>query len=337
VITKEASFVQNKLDSLLKETENWSTEGAFLGYIIDDTTGKELKEKIDVSIHIGCDDNNETAAAAHRADFQQHRKKNTAKRIYLEPKYNSNTSKGRQSVISFISNIFDSCSSGITSSGTTADNPNAIVFRCFCYKICKPKGAGNTQGVQSRETMMVCPQSSEDCCKWMFTVFFNPNQSWYYFFEHGVRNHFHNGHVPKKQHEVMKRNAQLDVDELEITDDGIDVNLSSQSMSMLFFNQTGLVVDPRKIQRNYVTKTQSSKTSSNKAGASQVIAMTPAKQIISDLTSDKMISLVYLVANVRVGKDCASTYTSLPKKNSMGKKELDITFESNTNRNGEVA
>jgi hypothetical protein len=135
----------------------------------------------------------------------------------------------------------------------------------------------------------------------------------------------------------MKRNAQLDVDELEITDDGIDVNLSSQSMSMLFFNQTGLVVDPRKIQRNYVTKTQSSKTSSNKAGASQVIAMTPAKQIISDLTSDKMISLVYLVTNVRVGKDCASTYTSLPKKNSMGKKELDITFESNTNRNGEVA
>jgi hypothetical protein len=84
----EASSVQSKLDSLLKETENWATEGAFLdGYIIDDTTGKELKEKIDVSIHIGCDNNNETAAAAHKAAFQQHRKKNTAKRIYLEPKY----------------------------------------------------------------------------------------------------------------------------------------------------------------------------------------------------------------------------------------------------------
>jgi hypothetical protein len=73
----EASSVQSKLDSLLKETEIWATEGAFLdGYIIDDTTGKELKENIDVSIHIGCDNNKETAAAAaHRADFQWCQKK----------------------------------------------------------------------------------------------------------------------------------------------------------------------------------------------------------------------------------------------------------------------
>jgi hypothetical protein len=64
---------------------------------------------------------------------------------------------GWQSVMSLISYIFDSCSGGITSSGTTANNPNAIVFRCFQYKIFKPKGAGNTQGVQSRKTMMACP------------------------------------------------------------------------------------------------------------------------------------------------------------------------------------
>ena len=68
---------------------------------------------------------------------------------------------------------------------------------------------------------------------------------------------------------------QLDEDELEITEDGIDINLSMQSMSMMmFFNQTGLMLEPRKIWRNYVTKNQSSKTASEDTGTSLVIAMT---------------------------------------------------------------
>ena len=44
----------------------------------------------------------------------------------------------------------------------------------------------------------------------------------------GSGNHYHNGHLPKQEHEIRKRTSQLDESELEIAEDGLDVNLSFQ-------------------------------------------------------------------------------------------------------------
>jgi hypothetical protein len=72
----------------------------------------------------------------------------------------------------------------------------------------------------------------------------NPSAVRYFFYKEGGGNHFHNGHLPKKQDEIMKRASRLDKNELEIANDGMGMNLSSQSMSVLMKGRIGLAVDP---------------------------------------------------------------------------------------------
>jgi hypothetical protein len=69
----------------------------------------------------------------------------------------------------------------------------------------------------------------------------------YYFYCNGSGNHFHCGHLPKKKHEIMNRTSQLNKEELDIADDGMGVNLSSDSMAMMFQKQTQLTIDPKKL------------------------------------------------------------------------------------------
>jgi len=121
----------------------------------------------------------------------------------------------------------------------------------------------------------------------------------------GPGNRFHNRHVKKKDHEIMKRTALLDENELEITEDGLEVYLTSQTMAMLLHSRTGLVVDPRKIRKHYTAKCQQ-KVSKD---SGEIVKMSPAEQVICSLTSKKNVSLVYLVANVKLGRDLATTYT----------------------------
>ena len=73
---------------------------------------------------------------------------------------------------------------------------------------------------------------------------------------YSIGNRFHNGHIQKKEHEISRRVALLDKDELEITDDGLDVNLSSQSMATMFMQRTKLVVDPKKLRNHHTKKSE---------------------------------------------------------------------------------
>jgi hypothetical protein len=83
---------------------------------------------------------------------------------------------------------------------------------------------------------------------------------------------------------------------LEIANDGMGVNLLSQSMSVLMKGQIGLAIDPKKLQ-NFYMRSQQSELSS-KDGA----ILTMAKEIIQNLTSNNCVSVVYLVAQVKVGR-----------------------------------
>jgi hypothetical protein len=49
----------------------------------------------------------------------------------------------------------------------------------------------------------------------------NPLAVQYFFCKEWGGNHFHNGHLPKKQDKFMKRAWQLDKNELEIANDGM--------------------------------------------------------------------------------------------------------------------
>jgi hypothetical protein len=53
--------------------------------------------------------------------------------------------------------------------------------------------------------------------------------------------------VKKKAHEITRRVALLDEEELKITENGMDINLSSQSMAMMFKQRTNLVIRPKKL------------------------------------------------------------------------------------------
>jgi hypothetical protein len=129
--------------------------------------------------------------------------------------------------------------------------------------------------------------------------------------------------LPKQEHEIRKRTSQLDESELEIAEDGLELNLSSNSMAMKFQNRTGFAIDPSKLQ-NYHMKQQQQSNSLD-----SFFQMTPAEQVVQQLSSSKHVSFAYLVAIIEVGEELVTTYTH--KKT---KPNLTIMFESNVTTNG---
>ena len=115
--------------------------------------------------------------------------------------------------------------------------------------------------------------------------------------------------------------SQLDEEELEIVEDGLDVDLSSESMAMMFHNRNGLATDPKKLRNNHAKLTKS-----------PVSTLTPAEQIISQLSSTKNVSVAHLVANVTLGEELVTPYTGRKKKKP--DQNLIITFETNVTNNG---
>jgi hypothetical protein len=115
----------------------------------------------------------------------------------------------------------------------------------------------------------------------------------------------------------MKRALQIDENELKIVNDGMEKNLSSVSMWVLLKGHTGSVIDPKKIRNHHMRSQQP------KVGA----PLTAAEEIIQKLTSNKSVSVVYLVAKVEVGSQWIISYTKGGKKKA--KNDLKISFESN--------
>ena len=103
-------------------------------------------------------------------------------------------------------------------------------------------------------------------CRFRFTIYFEPAGTlgfdritgWWFSYMEGVGYRFHNGHIQKKEHEVTKWVALLNKNELQITDESMDINLSSQSMAMMFMQCTNLVVSPQKLH-NHHAKSQKKK------------------------------------------------------------------------------
>jgi hypothetical protein len=150
------------------------------------------------------------------------------------------------------------------------------------------------------------PRTDDKKCKFHLTIYFEPSRvnpliGSRFFYKEGIGCQFHNGHVKKKAHEITRRVALLDEEELKTTDNGMDINLSSQSMAMMFKQCTNLVIQPKKLHDHHVKSQKDTK--------GLVTEMTPAEQIIHQLMTNPSISVVYLVANVSVGYDLVTTYT----------------------------
>jgi hypothetical protein len=129
--------------------------------------------------------------------------------------------------------------------------------------------------------------------------------------------------LPKQEHEIRKRTSQLDESELEIAENGLDMNLTSNSIAMMFQNRTGLAIDPKKLWNYHMKQQQQSKS------LDLFSQMIPAKQVVHQLSSIKHVSIAFLVANIEVGEELVTTYTC--KKT---KPNLTIMLESNVTTNG---
>jgi hypothetical protein len=129
--------------------------------------------------------------------------------------------------------------------------------------------------------------------------------------------------LPKQEHEIRKRTSQLDESELEIAENGLDMNLTSNSIAMMFQNRTGLAIDPKKLWNYHMKQQQQSKS------LDLFSQMIPAKQVVQQLSSIKHVSIAFLVANIEVGEELVTTYTC--KKT---KPNLTIMLESNVTTNG---
>ena len=92
---------------------------------------------------------------------------------------------------------------------------------------------------------------------------------------------------------------------------------------MMFQNRTGLAIDPKKLWNYHVKQQQQSNS------VDSFSQMTPAEQVVQQLSSSKHVSVAYLVANIEVGEELVTTYTR--KKT---KPNLTIMFESNVTTNG---
>jgi hypothetical protein len=237
-------------------------------------------------------------------------------------------------VRNFICSHFDSCGGGIIGSGTSSLSSKEIVFRCYRFRVSKGNTQDNRKEAKDSKkaiTKTSRPRTSDESCSWRFTLYFEASEDdqsagrWY-LYEDGIGNRFHNGRIQKKEHEISRRVALLDKDELEITDDGLDVNLSSQSMATMFMQRTKLVVDPKKL-RNHHTKSQ-------KKHSCSLAGMTAAEQVIHKLSTNDQVSVAWLVADVSIGHKLVTTYTGNRRATSTKVPELNITFQSNIASNG---
>lgn len=109
---------------------------------------------------------------------------------------------------------------------------------------------------------------------------------------------------------------QLDEKELEIANDGMSVNLKSNGLAMLFHKRRGLGVNSKKL-RNYSARKR-------RASEEELAQFTPAEKIIHVLTSNKNVSVAYLVASIEVGQDLVTTYTK--KSNAKASKQAEESY-----------
>ena len=334
----DPSDMKDELDSLLEASSTWATEDVLTDVYFLNESGEEVKETTDICAHIGCNSNDPKQKKAHQNKFQSRLKKpETMDRLYLGPEFNSSNAEGRKLVKEFIENKFDACGGGIIATGSGGTNSLQIVFRCFRHRVSKPVHGKKSD--TSRNTITSRPVSNDDDCLWRCTLYIDPRPTdadsfacRYFFYKDGGGNRFHNGHLKKKIHEITKRTELVDEDELEITVDGQEGNLGSQTMAMLSRQVWRLsqriyerTTGQRLSIRNVVSKT-----------LGQLPRMSPAEKVISSLSSRQDVSLVYLVAKVQLGEQLVTTCTKKKKKKKQSKPErkLNITFESNIVSNG---
>jgi hypothetical protein len=323
--------VLERLNARLKENETWPVKGVFVDVYVKTDSGEE-KEIVDISLHIGCSSNDDSNRQEHRNNFhsRQKMKPTDLQKYYFSPEYNSNAAKGRAAIAKYVCALFDTCGGGIVASGTSSMTGAEIVLRCERHRLAKMRTKQENQKGKDTKSIVTStsrPRTDDKKCKFHLTIYFEPSRvnpliGRWFFYKEGIGCQFQNGHVKKKAHEITRRVALLDEEELKITDNGMDINLSSQSMAMMFKQRTNLVIRPKKLHDHHV------KSQKNTKGL--VTEMTPAEQIIHQLTTNPSISVVYLVANVSVGYDLVTTYTGKMNK----KKKLNISFESNVSSNG---
>jgi hypothetical protein len=130
--------------------------------------------------------------------------------------------------------------------------------------------------------------------------------------------------LPKQEQEIRKRTSQLDESELKIAENGLDMNLTSNSIAMMFENRTGLAIDPKKLWNYHMKQQQQSKS------VDLFSQMIPAEQVVQQLSNSKHVSIAFLVTNIEVGEELVTTYSCCEKT----KPNLTIMFESNVTTNG---
>lgn len=317
--------LREAFNSYLKEAETWKTEKVLIE-VFKKNDDKEFVRVglVDVCDHIGCHTNDPSEMQPHGRRFQSKLQKNEMEKFYLSERFDSATKQGRQDVANHIINLFDGAGGGIVMTGSSSVKKKDVILRCFRHKKAK---VNKEKNADSRSTSTVRPQQHEDTCNFRFVLYYedapsvsNPSAVRYFFYKEGGGNRFHNGHLPKKQDEIMKRASRLDKNELEIANDGMGVNLSSQSMSVLMKGRIGLAVDPKKLRNFHMRSQQSDLKSKDSAN------LTAAEELLRNLASNKSVSAVYLVAQVEVGKGLITTYVNGKKK---AKKDLKISFVSN--------
>ena len=228
-----------RLQALLEECKTWATKGVNIdGYEIN-AAGKEERIAVDICQHVGCDTNDTKEKKAYDDDFLSRKAQGKVSKIFLSSEFNEHHPAGRAKVIQFIENAFDEKGGGgiVSAGGTKGKN---IVFKCFRHRAHVPL---EKKTETARDTSTAKPQNKEGTCQWRFTLYIEikgPMMGRYYFYKDGSGNRFHTGHAPKKEDEIIKRLSQLDGDELDITADGIDANVDSQSMASMFEQRTGL-------------------------------------------------------------------------------------------------
>jgi hypothetical protein len=91
----------------------------------------------------------------------------------LSDAFNAFHEKGREKVMSFISNLFDSCGGGIIATGASGNTMTSIVFRCFHHRVHVSQKNKN-EDKKSKNTVTSRPTSKDDNCSWRFTLYFEP-------------------------------------------------------------------------------------------------------------------------------------------------------------------
>jgi hypothetical protein len=183
----------------------------------------------------------------------------------------------------------------------------------------------NKRGQTKRRTFTTKPIKQEDCCNFYFRLYWDDGRSRWYFYQKNPGCRFHSNHLRKDAKEMLVGVRQADQEALDITRDGLSINLRASEMAALAWQRSQELLRTKTLVYHHRKSRHGTGSGVNAASVDS-----PADRLLSLLESSKGISSVVLTAEVSIGQSLVTVVKKKSRKVNNGVEGLSLTYEAPT-------